>query len=244
MERTTPVSKGWMTLVRSLGTIFPVADATMSIVPHHAQTSAAQNSRMMVAPTTRPIGEGGASTISSAAGRNASSSLRLSCARRNGMTRRMGSAGMAGLADFMDACLQPMQRCIAAGGLDQRVVGPVLDQAAALERDDAIRRPHGREPVRNDQNRPPPGDLFHVLLDDALALIVEGARRLVEDQDARVGDERAGNRDALALAAGQGGAALADDGVVALGELEDEIVRSRKARRRDDALHRHRRIGE
>src|SRR5260370_39277859 len=142
MERTTPVSNGWMTLVRPLGTIFPVADATMSIVPHQAQTSDAQNSRMIVAPIVRPIGDGGVSTISSAAGRNASSSPRLSCARRNGMTRRMGSACVTGLADFMDSCLQPMQRCIAAAGLDQRVMRAVLDPAAALERDDAIGRSH------------------------------------------------------------------------------------------------------
>ena len=117
MDRTTPVSNGWMTLVRPLGTIFPVADATMSIVPHQAQASAAQNSRMMVAPIARPIGDGGVSTISSAAGRNASSAPRRSCARRNGMTRRIGLAGVAGSADFMDASLQPMQRCIAAAGL-------------------------------------------------------------------------------------------------------------------------------
>src|SRR5882757_5294942 len=141
MERTTPVSKGWMTLVRSLGTIFPVADATMSIVPHQAQTSAAQNSRMMQAPIERPIGDGGVSTISSAAGRNASSSRRRSCAVRIGMTRRVGLSGLslselslAGLCpagstvsdDFMDSCLQQMQRCVAAAGLDQGVMGAVL----------------------------------------------------------------------------------------------------------------------
>ena len=123
----------------------------------------------------------------------------------------------------MNSCLQPMQRCIAAAGVDQRVMGAVLDQAAALERDDAIGRPHRREPVRDDQNRPPLGNLFHILLNDALALIVEGARRLIEDQNARVGDERAGNGDALALATGEGGAALADNRVVAFGKFEDEF---------------------
>src|SRR4029077_9728459 len=244
MERTTPVSNGWMTLVRPLGTIFPVADATMSIVPHQAQTSAAQNSRMMVTPIARPIGDGGVSTISSAAGRKASSSPRRWCVRRNGMTRRIGLACMAGSADFKDASLQPMQRCIATACSDQRVVGAVLDQAAVLERNDAIQRPHGREPMRDDQNRPPLCDLLHVLLDDTLALIVEGARRLIEDQNARVGDERAGNGDALSLATREGRAALADDRVVAFGQLEDEFVRPRKACRRDDALHRHRWVGE
>src|SRR5499426_3030907 len=157
MERTTPVSNGWMSLVRPLGTIFPVADATVSIVPHQAHTSAAQNSAMMVTPIVRPIGDGGVSTISSAAGKNASSSPRLSCPRRNGMTCRIGVMGVAGSADLMNTCLQAVQRCIAAAGLDQRVMGAILDQAAALERDDAIGRPHGREPMRDDQNRPPLG---------------------------------------------------------------------------------------
>ena len=78
----------------------------MSIVPHDAQTSAAQNRTMIVPTIARPVGDGGVSTISSAAGRNASSSRRPSDERRNGMTDRMG---LVGLADFMDTCLQPMQ---------------------------------------------------------------------------------------------------------------------------------------
>src|SRR5262249_16159544 len=78
---------------------------------------------------------------------------------------------------------------------------------------------------------------------DALALIVEGASCLVEDQNAWVGDERTGNGYALALATGEGGAALANDGVVAIGQLEDEFMRSRESCRRDDALHRHGRVG-
>src|SRR5215471_10166979 len=129
MERTTAVSNGWMTLVLPLGTIFPLADATMSIVPHQAHANPAQNSKMMVAPIARPIGEGGVSTISSVAGRNASSSPRLTCARRKGMMRRVGLTGVSGSADFMNSCLQAMQRSIAAAGLDQRVMSAVLDQA-------------------------------------------------------------------------------------------------------------------
>jgi len=47
---------------------FPVCrDATMSMVPHQAQTSAAPNSSIMLAPIARPIGDGGVSTISRAA---------------------------------------------------------------------------------------------------------------------------------------------------------------------------------
>src|SRR5215475_6382747 len=169
----------------------------MSTLPAEAQTSAAQKSSMIVAAIVRPIGDGGVSTISSAAGRNASSSTRLACARRNGVTRCI--CVRAGSEDFMNSCLQSMQRCVAAAGLDQRVVGTVFDQTAAIERDDAISRAHGREPVRDDQHRSPFGDLFHVVLNDALALIVEGARRFIKDQDARVGDKRASDGNALAL---------------------------------------------
>ncbi len=75
MALTTPVSNGWTTLVRPLGMTLPVAEATISIWPNTAQASARQNSAMRVRPMARPIGEGGASTISSAAGKNAISSL-------------------------------------------------------------------------------------------------------------------------------------------------------------------------
>ena len=143
MERTTPVSNGWITVVLPLGTIFPGADATMSMVPHHAHTSATQNKSMITAAVARPIGDGGVSTISSAAGRKASSSRRRPGSRRIGTTRRPGLTGSMDLARFMDACLQPMQRCIAAADVDQRVMCAVLNQTAALERYDPIRRPHG-----------------------------------------------------------------------------------------------------
>ena len=54
------------------------------------------------------------------------------------------------------------------------------------------------------------------VLHGALALRVERRGRLVEEQDRRVLEDRAGDGDALALAAGQRHAALADLGVVAL----------------------------
>src|SRR5262249_37516461 len=135
MDRTTPVSNGWMTLVRPLGTILPVAEATMSIVPIKAQISAAQNNRTMLAPIARPIGDGGVSTISRAAGRKANSA-RLPRTRRNEPTRFIVKFAIAAvLTGFMNPCLQAVQRCIAAAGLDQRLMGAVFDQAAAFERD-------------------------------------------------------------------------------------------------------------
>src|SRR5262249_23446946 len=189
IARTTPVSNGWMTLVRPLGMIFPCAEATMSILPNAAQASARQNMAMMVAPMARPIGEGGVSTTSSAAGRKASSS-------RSRRSRSFGN-GITLLADFMDAGLHAVEGGVAAAGPDQLVVGAVLDQAATLDRDDAVAAAHHREAVGDDEHGAALGDLAHVLLDDPFALVVERARGLVEDQDARVAQQRASDGDAL-----------------------------------------------
>src|SRR6476620_12645973 len=107
MDRTTPVADGWVILVRPLGTIFPVVAATISIVPAHAQLTATQNSKIIVAPIARPTGDGGVSAISSAAGRNASSSPRLPRTRRNELTRRIVNLAIAAvLTGFMNPCLQ------------------------------------------------------------------------------------------------------------------------------------------
>src|SRR4051812_22076206 len=54
----------------------------------------------------------------------------------------------------------------------------------------------------------PLADARHVALDDGLALVVQRTGRLVEDQDARLRKEGAGNGNALALAAAQAGPLL------------------------------------
>ena len=63
---------------------------------------------------------------------------------------------------------------------------------------------------------------------------VEARGRLVQDQDRRVGQEGAGDRHPLALAAGQLDAALADQGGVALRQARDEVVGVGEPRRRLD----------
>jgi hypothetical protein len=61
-------------------------------------------------------------------------------------------------------------------------------------------------------------------LHEGLALGVEGAGGLVEDEDAGVLEDRAGDREALPLPAGEVDAALAEVGVVAGGQDADELV--------------------
>src|SRR6266852_6249182 len=99
------------------------------------------------------------------------------------------------LTDFMQTRLQTMKRRIAPASSDQLVMRTVLDHPAALDRDQPVGAAHRRETMGDDEDGAAARDLLHVLLNDALAFIVEGAGRLVEDQDARVVDERAGDRD-------------------------------------------------
>jgi hypothetical protein len=103
----------------------------------------------------------------------------------------------------MDARLEAMEGGIAPAGADELVVIAILDEAAALDGDDAVGAAHRREAVGDDEDGAALGDPAHVLLDDPLALIVERAGRLVEDEDPRIGDEGAGDGDALTLPAGE-----------------------------------------
>ena len=73
---------------------------------------------------------------------------------------------------------------------------------------------------------------------------VDRRRRVVEDQDARVGEHRARDRDALPLPARERVAVLADDRVVAVGQLAHELVGARELRGAHDRFHRRFRIGE
>src|SRR5258708_7600342 len=98
--------------------------------------------------------------------------------------------------------------------------------------------------MSDNEDGPAGGNSFHVLLDGPLAFVIERAGRLIEDENARIGNERAGDRDTLALPAGKTAAAFAHDSVIALRQLQDEVMSAGKRRRRNDTLHGHRRIGE
>src|SRR5215213_783966 len=113
---------------------------------------------------------------------------------------------------------------IAAAGDDQLVVAAGLDDPAAVEHDDLVRVAHRREAVGDRDRRPPLREPVERVLHEPLRLGVERARRLVEDEDRRVAQDRPRDRDALLLAAGEPVAALADNGVVAVRQRCDDVV--------------------
>src|SRR5882672_9354015 len=180
--------------MRPTGTILPCAVAMMSMWPKEAQPSASRKKKISAPAMARPTGEAGVSMISTAAGRNSSS------ARRDEL-RDERALFIALSADFMESSLQTMERGVAPPGADQLIVGAILDDATALDRNDAVGAPHRRQAVRDHEHGTALRDPRHVFLNDALAFIVECGGGLVQDQNARIADQRPRNRDALALTA-------------------------------------------
>ena len=109
----------------------------------------------------------------------------------------------------------------------------VLDDPAVLEDQHPVGDLHGGQPVGDDHRGPVGQDRAQRALHQPLGGHVERGRRLVEDQHGGVGEERAGERDELALTGRQPAALVGDVGVVALRQPGDEVVGADRLRRRD-----------
>lgn len=116
------------------------------------------------------------------------------------------------------------QPAVEGGAPLELVVGADVGEPAAVEDGDAVGEVEGGAAVRDQQGGAAAHDLGQRLVDLVLDAGVHGGGGVVEHQQARVGEEGAGERDALALAAGEGQSVLADGGVVAVGQLGDEPV--------------------
>src|SRR3546814_13591443 len=113
-----------------------------------------------------------------------------------------------------------MERGIAAAEPEQFVMRAALDDAPLVERQNAVALADCGEAVRDDQHGAAGGDRLQLALDDLLALGIERRRRLVENQDERIGNQRAGDGEALALAAREVDAAIIDERVIAPGQID------------------------
>lgn len=67
-------------------------------------------------------------------------------------------------------------------------------------------------------------EFFQAFLDSAFAFVVQGAGRLVQDQDGRIFQKYTGNGDALFLSTGKAGSALTHKGVVSVREFLDKLM--------------------
>ena len=95
-----------------------------------------------------------------------------------------------------------VESVIHALSLQQFLVRAVLDQLPSIDDIDPMRRTDRAQPMGNDDDRAAFADLRHVLLNDRFGFIVQRAGGFIENENARVGHQRAGNRNPLALATG------------------------------------------
>ncbi len=132
--------------------------------------------------------------------------------------------------------LQPVERGVAPVLAQQFVVAAGFDDRAALDHQDAVGMRDGVQPVRDGDGGAALAEMRHGVLNQPLGFGIERRGRLVEQDDLRVLDQRAGDGDALALAAGKLRAALADRRVVARREARDEFMGMRGLGRGDDFI--------
>ena len=114
-----------------------------------------------------------------------------------------------------------------SAALDQLLERAGFDDLPTLEHQDPGCLADGREPMRDHERGAPAHDLVQCPQQLGFGCRVERARGLVEDEDRRILEQRASNRQALTLAAGQPASAFADAGMKPALPREDEIQRLR-----------------
>ena len=100
---------------------------------------------------------------------------------------------------------------------------PEVQHAALVQHQDGVAVGQRRQPVRHDHHGAAARHVRQVGVDQGLAFRIERAGRLVQDQDARVVHQGAGDRQALPLAAGQVGRAFLDQRLIAVRQALDEL---------------------
>jgi hypothetical protein len=85
----------------------------------------------------------------------------------------------------------------------QLLVRAAFSDRAVVEDENHVGMADGRKPVRDRDRRPASQQAAEPLEDQRFRLGVEGGRWLVKQQDRRVTDDGAGNRNPLPLAAGE-----------------------------------------
>ena len=108
-------------------------------------------------------------------------------------------------------------------------MGAGLDDLAGIHNHQAVEHGDRRQTVGDGDDGAALHETVELLLDDRLHFGIERRGRLVEDEDRRVLENEAGDGDALALAARELDAALADQRVVAgaatlIDQVRDEIA--------------------
>ena len=113
---------------------------------------------------------------------------------------------------------------IETAGTHEILVSPALDDAAGVHQQNQVGAAYGGEPMGDHERGSSGKQRGDRRLNELLALCIEVAGGLVEDQDLGRRTNRPGYGQALLLAARELDATLADKRFVVLGQLDDELV--------------------
>ena len=109
-----------------------------------------------------------------------------------------------------------------------------LDDLSVLQNHDGVGIPHGGETVGDHEGGPFCHQTIHALLDVFFRSRIDGARRLIEDQDRRLGYRRSRDIKKLPLALAQVRAVALKNGVIALWKPHDKGMGRCHLRRLND----------
>src|SRR6185437_10108170 len=128
-----------------------------------------------------------------------------------------------------DAVLLGIEVVVAATGGVKLRMRTALDDLSRFDDKNLIAAANGGETVGDDECGSSMHQIAQAFLNQRLGFRVQAGRGLVENQDARVGQNCAGDGYALLLASGKLYAAFADQSVVLVAEIFGEFVHARDA---------------
>ena len=130
----------------------------------------------------------------------------------------------------MAALLKP-EMAIDAAALDEFAMRSKIDDLAPVENEGLIAIDQRGKTVRDDHHGATARNALQIAVDQRLALRIESRGRFVEDHQLGIDDQRAGDGEALPLAAGEVGRAFLDPGLVTLRQTLDELLGASEPRR-------------
>ena len=131
---------------------------------------------------------------------------------------------------FLGAELRVMQSAVHAADRDEFLMRALLGDALFRDDDDAVRILDRRESMGNDERRAALRQLGQRLLNRRFGLRIQRRCRLIENENRRILQEHARNREALLLPAGELDAALSDDRIQSLRLRLDKLLQLRAPR--------------
>src|SRR5580704_2591860 len=125
---------------------------------------------------------------------------------------------------LLHAMLSGVQIVVAAARGIELLVRAMLDDSSLFHHQNLVSAADGREPVRDYKCGAALHEIRKAVLNHLLRFRVEAGSCFIENQDPRLGENGARNRNPLALASRELHATLADHGLILVGKRLGELV--------------------